>query len=275
MPSFLPRLEKAPCHLKTYSFLTHYINYIGMISHCFHFLYCFRFKESQFNSNIGSWDLQSAEDTTEMFFDSGFNSPIGSWNLASVQFGGSMLNQNVRHLRVDCWEETATPSHLASLGVGAGSSTCWMQGDGTCSKDASTFTDKIELRQAVEEWNNDVDAAMMKYGDIGCHWNIEQVDDLSHLFQEQADFNEDLSNWKINHVTNVVSMFEGAVSFNSNLEKWSFGNVVYMARMFKGATQFQQSLSSWDVSSGKETKFGIFFRRLLILSCSQCSHLLK
>ena len=186
-----------------------------------------------------------------MFAENGaFNQPLTHWNLESVTSAESMFaGASAFQQTLDCWAAAADETHLRSLfhamDVSSLNDACWMERG--CA--GTTFTSSFELRQAVVAWTADWRSAIDAYGDIACHWNIGQVDDLSHLFHGLADFNADISRWQVGHATNTISMFEGATSFNVNVGAWDLGNVQHMARMFKGAASFAQKISDWDVSS--------------------------
>ncbi len=91
-------------------------------------------------------------------------------------------------------------------------------------------------------------------------WDVSNVTDMSSLFHDYADFNEDISNWDVSNVTNMEGMFAIATSFNQSLRKWNVSNVTNMASMFVEAMSFNQPLDydenasddvgkGWDVSN--------------------------
>ena len=56
------------------------------------------------------------------------------------------------------------------------------------------------------------------FGEIG-QWDVSNVTDMSRLFQDMKDFNEDISMWNVSNVNYMKFMFNGATSFNQPLEK--------------------------------------------------------
>ena len=61
------------------------------------------------------------------------------------------------------------------------------------------FKTNKELRQAVNEWCNDEDIAIKKYGPINI-WNTQFITDMSDLFWNKKTFNDDISNWNTSNV---------------------------------------------------------------------------
>merc|ERR1719241_27454 len=48
-------------------------------------------------------------------------------------------------------------------------------------------------------------------------WDTSQVTDMSHLFENELDFNEDISGWNVDAVTSMHDMFLHAESFDQDL----------------------------------------------------------
>ena len=44
------------------------------------------FNKSQFNNDIGQWDVSSVQDISDMFYDGKFNGDISNWNAINVQY---------------------------------------------------------------------------------------------------------------------------------------------------------------------------------------------
>ena len=135
------------------------------------------------------------------------------------------------------------------------------------------FLTKAELQTAVDLWVSDRAAALGTYGEINT-WNVSAITNMSDLFFNKTDFNDDISNWVVSNVTNMQNMFNGAssfdeditiwdvssvtnmssmfigaIAFNRNIGAWNMSQVENMSQMFNGATSFNQNLNSWDVSS--------------------------
>ena len=70
-----------------------------------------------------------------------------------------------------------------------------------------TFKTNEELKQAVDEWCEDKENAIKKYGHISI-WNTKYITDMSMLFYRQIFFNDNISYWDTSNVVNMRSMFE-------------------------------------------------------------------
>jgi surface protein len=103
------------------------------------------------------------------------------------------------------------------------------------------------LALAVDEWISDPNLAVTKYGAIES-WDTSRVTDMSKLFQDRADFNEDVSNWNTSAVTNMAYVFSGASSFHRDL-LWDTRNVKFMDGIFNFATSFNGDISTWSTAS--------------------------
>ena len=78
-------------------------------------------------------------------------------------------------------------------------------------------------------------------------WNTSKVTDMSELFMNQKDFNDDISAWDTSSVRTMKKMFLGASSFNQPLNDWRVYNVTDMSFMFYNAESFNRPLSDWRV----------------------------
>ena len=71
---------------------------------------------------------------------------------------------------------------------------------------------------AVHLYLHHYDVFVQTYGasPIG-QWDTSQVTDMSHLFENELDFNEDISGWNVDAVTSMHDMFLHAESFDQDL----------------------------------------------------------
>jgi len=110
-----------------------------------------------------------------------------------------------------------------------------------------TPTTKEELKNAVMRW---VDGDRDSLGNIS-EWNTSNITDMSNLFYELNDFNEDISRWDVSIVENMEGMFNEAKNFNQPIGNWNVSNVTNMRDMFNAAKAFNQPIGGWDVSKVK------------------------
>lgn len=81
------------------------------------------------------------------------------------------------------------------------------------------------------------------------NWNTSRVTDMTNIFKDAVNFNQDISAWNIGKVTQLEGAFYGARAFNKPIGTWDTKNVITMSMMFKNAMTFNQDLSSWDTYS--------------------------
>ena len=107
--------------------------------------------------------------------------------------------------------------------------------------------DDIKIRVAVDLWFSNQYHAEYCYGDIST-WDTSNVTDMSELFKDREDFDENILNWDVGNVTTMKEMFKNARSFNQPLHEWDVSNVKDMFGMFESAYNFNQPLQRWNVN---------------------------
>ncbi len=78
--------------------------------------------------------------------------------------------------------------------------------------------------------------------------DLSQVTNISAMFRNAVNFNDDINDWQVGNVTNMSSLFLNASSFNSSISDWDVGQVRNMREMFSGANDFTSDLSNWNVN---------------------------
>ena len=94
--------------------------------------------------------------------------------------------------------------------------------------------------------------------DIG-DWDVSNVKDMSHMFENADVFNQDIGDWDVDSVTDMNHMFDEANSFNQDIGDWNVSSVIDMDEMFYSADDFNQDISDWDVSSVTDM-YRMFYR---------------
>lgn len=86
------------------------------------------------------------------------------------------------------------------------------------------------------------------YYDI-TNWDTSNVIDMTEMFRNQQDFNQDIGDWNTSNVASMGNMFFGAESFNQDIRNRNVSNVTNMTALFYEASSFKQDLSNWDVQN--------------------------
>jgi len=79
--------------------------------------------------------------------------------------------------------------------------------------------------------------------------NLENVTDMSGMFNGASSFNNDINGWDVSNVENMGQMFSNADSFNRDLNGWDVSNATTLEGMFTRAYAFDGDITGWDVSS--------------------------
>ena len=109
-----------------------------------------------------------------------------------------------------------------------------------------TFKTNKELKEAVKLWNTNKLDCLRKYGHIS-DWDVSLITNMSQLFYELTNFNDNISRWDVSNVTTMYKMYDRAISFNQPLNDWNVSNVTNMYSMFSNAKEFNQPLNNWNV----------------------------
>ena len=120
--------------------------------------------------------------------------------------------------------------------------------------EARAYTDHDGgIRTAADAWCTDPDAAKARYGPIAS-WDTSGITDMSMLFYEKRDFNEDISRWNVTNVVDMSILLDTATLFNCDLSCWDVGQIQYMRAMFSRATSFDRQLGgAWATSTANKT----------------------
>jgi surface protein len=223
-----------------------------------------------FNQNINSWDTSNVVDMLGMFSRTqSFNQSLNNWIVNNVTDFGFMFTSNtVFNQNLSVWN-IKTDARLLKMFINASSFSqvltgSWMShtGDQTEMFDGTNGAKiyipyrpetKSELQTAINEWITDVSTALSDYGYITL-WNTEVITDMSELFLNANNFNDDISNWDVSNVTDFSSMFNGATNFDQNLTTWNIQQNATLNKMFFNASSFSQTLSGmWEDHTGDRT----------------------
>ena len=98
------------------------------------------------------------------------------------------------------------------------------------------------LREIVARWRNDHSVGLV-------HVCTSHVTDMTDLFNDASDFNQDIGGWDTSNVTDMSGMFCYVYYFNQDISGWNTSNVRNMCSMFYKARVFNQGIGEWDTSN--------------------------
>jgi surface protein len=88
---------------------------------------------------------------------------------------------------------------------------------------------------------------MLPLGTMFSDWDVSNITNMSLMFADANNFNQDISGWDVSKVTNMSGMFRGT-GFNQDISSWDVSSVKDMSYMFSHS-EFQSDLSGWNVSN--------------------------
>lgn len=183
---------------------------------------------SEFNQDIGSWDVSHVTNMRGMFFGAAaFNQDIGAWNVSKVTRMDYLFhNAEIFNQDIGAWDV----SKVTRMN-------CMFSGD-------SLSLDQMSEEPLYTTFNQDI-------GD----WDVSNVTIMFQMFSYNSAFNQDIGDWDVSNVRNMALMFEKNEVFNQDISSWYFENVTDMDSLFFKASSFNQDISSWDVSDVKEMNY--------------------
>ena len=234
-----------------------------------------------FNQNIGDWDVSNVSTIDRMFQNaSSFNQPIGEWNTSSVtnmsalfkrasSFNQPLSNWNVSSVTT-MWHmfynAITFDQDLSDWNISNVTNTREMffrslsKTNRGLIHEAFAFNpnwpydwhefvalDDSNFQTAVNLWFDNQAEANATYGHIS-DWNTSAVTDMSEVFKDRANFNEDIGGWDVSKVTNMVRIFYEASSFNQDISNWDISSVMTLNGAFRGADSFNQDIGNWNTS---------------------------
>jgi len=218
------------------------------------------YNQPQFNQDVGTkvvtvngvnyvaWNTANATIMTGTFgafpnagaFNNGGSDSIKNWNTSKVtNFNSIFLNQPVFN----------QPINTQPVTVNSVTYRAWD------TLNVTNMTSMFSLNSGIRGQFNQ---------DIG-NWNTSKVTVLTRLFQNQPEFNQDISTksvtvggitynaWDTLNVTNMIYMFYNDIEnsesqFNQNIGNWNTVKVTDMTAMLFNTANFNQNIGSWLVN---------------------------
>lgn len=101
--------------------------------------------------------------------------------------------------------------------------------------------------------DNETLADMNPETDNFVHICTSHVTDMSSLFKNVKNFNQDIGLWDVSSVKNMNGMFRGSENLSLDIGLWDVSNVRWMNNMFQDTKNFDLEISLWEISDKTET----------------------
>jgi len=227
------------------------------------------FRATAFNCDLGNWSLNTTETIAmrRTFFNatSFTGTGLGNWNTSKVKdwretFLNSAVNFPVTH--PNYWElfpsnvsgETFQIAETFRLTPFNGGEASGVGGRNFEVKIGTNVADEYSLSgflfEAVD-FNQDVST-----DSVNGYWVMTRVVNLSSLFRDCTNFNQDIGNWDTSNCLNFNSLFQSCTNFDQELTNWDTSSATDMGAMFyrsgftnDGVGGSGAGIDTWDVSS--------------------------
>ena len=227
------------------------------------------FFSTSFNQPLNNWNVSNVTDMGSMFSNaSSFNQPLNNWNVSSVTDMSIMFNNTTSFNQdISSWCVEQIPSEPAVFATnsalqasfypdwGASCPSFTLASNGvTCQCPDANFGESGTLtingvnKTFTKRTRSQLDAliaANQQDPEIALTCT-SGITDMSELFDNKANFNQNIEYWDTSNVTDMFAMFRKASAFNYNISDWDTSNVTTMRAMFRLASAFNSDISDWD-----------------------------
>eukprot|EP00939_MAST-03C_sp_MAST-3C-sp1_P000383 g383.t1 len=122
----------------------------------------------------------------------------------------------------------------------------WIEPPMSCEPIVCEFENAAHLVLEVAEY---VVSGTSSCGGHISRWDVSNVNDMAHLFQNLVNFDANISAWNTANVTDMSYMFNNAAAFDADISGWNVSKVSNLNRAFGGTSSLDQNLGAWDVSN--------------------------
>jgi hypothetical protein len=190
---------------------------------------------TNFNGNIGNWDMSAVTNCSLMFssataFNNGGSSSIGNWDVSAVTNMGNMFSFSGFNQNIGSWN-------------------------------TGLVTNMGNMFQSATAFNNGGSSS------IG-NWNTSSVTIMTSIFASATAFDQNIGSWNVEAVTAIGNFMQGKSSANysaANLDAiyngWStqsvqpnltisFGSIKYTAAGQTGRDTLDNAPNNWTITDG-------------------------
>lgn len=189
--------------------------------------------------DVSSWDMSNATNISAMFNSSDFVGDVSSWNTSNVTDMRSCFNNTPGNPDLSNWDiSSVTGSGLDGLFANCQNFTggTWLNN--------WVFNPGLNKLQIIFS-NTKMNTPLNNWGS-----QTGNINSFYGLFQNNTDFNQDISGWDISGTYNtgngpygVLDMFSGASSFDQDLSAWDMQATSCIARFMGNGLSFDPEIS--------------------------------
>ena len=228
-------------------------------------------------ADTNGWDMSTVENVSNCFKNSGFNQSLWKWfknngttyaitNMSGMFEGNTSFNS----ADTNGWD-MSTVENVSNCFKNSGFNKSlwkWFRSDNGTTyvvTDMSGLFEGSSFNKGVNGWkmssvqncskifkDSSFNKPLWKWfrSDTGTAYAIQ---DISSMFENDSQFNENVNNWDLSSVKNASKAFSKANGFQQSLSKWfkKDANKTYsienVSGMFEENTQFNDSINDWDM----------------------------